>query len=71
VDFLWISSIFLDFDRFGWISWIPGARGPSTPLDGSGALLSNSPLVLARLVRRQDLRSQGGLSIDFIDFLRF
>ena len=30
-----------------------------TGLDGHWGLLTNSPLVLARLVRRQDLRSQG------------
>ena len=65
MDFLWISSILHDFDRLVWISWIPGRP---TPKHGPGGLLTNSPLVLARLVRRQDLRSQGGFSMDFVDF---
>ena len=38
---------------------------------GPGGLLTNNPLVLARLVTRQDLGSQGGFSMDFIDFLGF
>ena len=68
MDFLWISSILRDFDK---ISWIPGGPRFNTGLHGSGALLTNSPLVLARLVRRQDLKSQDGFSMDFIDFLGF
>ena len=68
MDFLQISSIFCDFDRFVWFAWIPGCP---ISKDGAGGLLTNSPLVVARLVRRQDMRSQGGFPVDFIDFLGF
>ena len=73
--------IFYGFHRFSKIlidlygfHGVLGARGlirDYTGLHGRGALLTNSPLVFARLLRRQDLRSQGGFSMDFIDFLGF
>ena len=66
--------IFFGFHRFSRILidlyGFHGFLGPEVR-DGHWGLLTNSPLVLARLVRRQDLKSQGGFSMDFIDFLRF
>ena len=57
-------KILIDLYRFhGFLE--PGVR------HGHWGLLTNSPLVLARLVRRQDLRSQGGFSLGFIDFPGF
>ena len=67
MDFL---SILNDFDRSLNFtdSCVPRSK---TGLHGPGGLLTNSPLVFARLVRRQDLKSQDGFSMDFIDFLGF
>ena len=69
-----LRQVFYGFHRFSRILidlyGFHGFLGPELR-HGPGGLLTNSPLVFARLVRRQDLRSQGAFSMDFIDFLGF